>query len=153
MSSGTVLQTGTPEDVFARPQHTDVAAAVGMETVAAGSVLGRSNGSVTLRVGNAELIAADPQDNLSEYFVCIRGENITLETGRAGQSSARNHLPGLVREISSAGSLWRVTVDVGCDVVALVTKQALEDLSLVRGARVFAVFKASAVHLIGRHVS
>jgi molybdate transport system ATP-binding protein len=153
MSSGTVLQTGTPQDVFARPQHTDVAAAVGMETVAAGSVIGRSNGSVTLQVGNAELIAADPQDNLSDYFVCIRGENVTLETGQAGQSSARNHIPGVVREIAPAGSLWKVTVDIGCDVVALVTRQALEDLSLTKGVQVFAAFKASAVHLIGRHTA
>jgi len=153
MSNGTVLQAGTPQDVFARPQHTDVAAAVGMETVAAGSVIERGNGSVTLRVGSAELIGADPQDNLSEYFVCIRGENVTLETGRAGQSSARNHIPGTVREIAPAGSLCRVTVDIGCDIVALVTRQALEDLSLARGSRVFAVFKASAVHLIGRHTA
>jgi molybdate transport system ATP-binding protein len=153
MSSGAVLQTGRPQDVFARPQHTDVAAAVGMETVVAGSVIARSNGSVTLRVGGAELIGADPQDNLSEYFVCIRGENVTLETGRAGQSSARNHIPGVVREIASAGSLCRVTVDIGCDLVALVTRQALEDLSLAKGSQVFAVFKASAVHLIGRHTA
>jgi molybdate transport system ATP-binding protein len=153
MSSGKVLQTGTPQDVFARPQHTDVAAAVGMETVTSGSVTGRSNGSLTLRVGGAELVAADPQDNLSEYFVCIRGENVTLETGRTGQSSARNHIPGVVREIAPAGSLLRVTVDIGCDIVALVTRQALEDLSLAAGVQVFAVFKASAVHLIGRHIS
>ena len=153
MSSGAVLQTGTPQDVFARPQHTDVAAAVGMETLAAGSVIARSEGCVTLRVGNAQLIAADPKDNQTDYFVCIRGENITLETGRAAQSSARNHIPGIVREIAPAGSVWKVTVDVGCDVVALVTKQALEDLSLTTGTQVFAVFKASAVHLIGRNTS
>jgi molybdopterin-binding protein len=32
--------------------------------------------------------------------------------------------------------------------VALVTRQAVEDLQLAAGAEVFAVFKASAVHLI-----
>jgi molybdate transport system ATP-binding protein len=153
MSGGIVLQTGTPQDVFARPQHAAVAAAVGMETVAMGSVKERANGSLTLQVGRAELIAVDPQDGQSEYFVCIRGENVTLETGRAGQSSARNHLRGVVREISPAGSIWKVTVDVGCDIVALVTRQALDDLSLAYGSEVFAVFKASAVHLISHDVS
>jgi molybdate transport system ATP-binding protein len=150
MSGGVVLQTGSPQDVFAKPQHADVAAAVGMETVAVGSVVSRDNSSVTLRVGGVELIAVDPQDGQSEYFVCIRGENVTLETGRAGQSSARNHLRGVLREIVPAGSLWKVTVDVGCDLVALVTRQALEDMGLTVGSEVFAVFKASAVHLIGR---
>jgi molybdate transport system ATP-binding protein len=150
MSKGSVLQSGTPQDVFAKPEHADVAAAVGVETVAIGSVISRNNGSLLLRVGRAELIAVDPGDAQSQYFACIRGENVTLETGRAGQSSARNHLHGIVREISPAGPVWRVTVDVGCDVVALVTRQALEDLSLTAGSEVFAVFKASAVHLIGR---
>jgi molybdate transport system ATP-binding protein len=150
MSGGNVLQTGTPQDVFARPQHADVAAAVGVETVAVGSVIRRNNGSLTLQVGRAELIAVDPQDNQQEYFVCIRGENVTLETGHTGQSSARNHIPGIVREIAPAGSVWKVTVDVGCDLVALVTRQALEDLSLATGSEIFTVFKASAVHLIGR---
>jgi molybdate transport system ATP-binding protein len=150
MSGGTVLQTGSPQEVFARPKHAAVAAAVGMETVVPGTVIARGDGSVCLRVGGAELIAADPQDSQSEYFVCIRGENVLLETGRAGHSSARNHLRGVVREVVPAGNLWKVTVDVGCDVVALVTRQALDDLSLQAGSEVYAVFKASAVHLIGR---
>jgi molybdate transport system ATP-binding protein len=150
MSRGSVLQTGAPAEVFARPQHAEVAAAVGMETVAPGVVKERGNGSMTLQVGNAELVAVDPQDSQFNYFVCIRGENVTLETGRANQSSARNHLQGVVKEIVTAGTLWKVTVDVGTDIVALLTRQALEDMALREGSEVHAVFKASAVHLIGR---
>jgi molybdate transport system ATP-binding protein len=150
MSRGGVLQTGAPQDVFARPQHAEVAAAVGMETVVAGSVKERQAGSLILRAGRADLVAVDPQDGQNDYFVCIRGDNVTIETQRAGQSSARNHLPGVVREVTPAGSLWRVTVDVGCEVVALLTRPAVEDMNLRPGAEVFAVFKASAVHLIAR---
>jgi len=150
MSRGSILQTGAPQDVFARPQHAEVAAAVGMETVAAGSVKERQDGSVVVSIGKVELVAVDPADGRSHYFVCIRGENITLETGRAGQSSARNHLRGLVKEITPTGSVWKVIVDVGFDVAALLTRQALDDMGLTPGAEVVAVFKASAVHLIGR---
>jgi molybdate transport system ATP-binding protein len=153
MSRGAVLQTGTPQDVFARPQHEDVAAAVGVETVATGSVCSRADGSVTLQVGGAQLTAVDPGDTQSQYFVCIRGENVTLETGRAEHSSARNHLRGVVRQITPAGPIWKVTVDVGSDIVALVTRQAIEDLQLAPGREVFAVFKASAVHLIGKQTT
>jgi molybdopterin-binding protein len=108
------------------------------------------NAILSLRVGQATLIAVDPGDAQKEYFVCIRGENVTLEKGHAGQSSARNHLRGVIREIAPAGLLWKVTVDVGCDLAALVTRQALEDMTLSVGSEVFAVFKASAVHLIAR---
>jgi molybdate transport system ATP-binding protein len=150
MSRGAVLQTGAPAEVFARPQHAEVAAAVGMETVAHGVVKERLNGALTLQVGQAELVAVDPQDSQSQYFVCIRGENVTLETGRADQSSARNHLRGVVKEVAPSGAVWKVTVDVGTDVVALLTRQAVDDMGLTSGSEVYAVFKASAVHLIAR---
>jgi molybdopterin-binding protein len=82
--------------------------------------------------------------------VCIRGEDVTLEKGKAEQSSARNHLNGVVAAITPAGVLTKVVLDVGFELVALVTRQAVADLGLKQGDEVFAVFKASAVHLISR---
>src|SRR5207302_6440084 len=82
------------------------------------------------------------------FYVCIRGEDVTLEKGRAEQSSARNHLRGTIREIAPAGILTKVMIDAGFELVALVTRQAAADLELKKGSEIFAVFKASAVHLI-----
>jgi molybdate transport system ATP-binding protein len=152
MSRGVVLQEGTPQEVFAKPQHAEVASAVGMENLVAGRVHERTADVVKLHVGTADLYAADPNGDHTDYFVCIRGENVTLETGRAGQSSARNNLRGRVKEISPTGSLMKVVVDVGFDIVALVTHQAMTDMQLSPGVEVSAVFKASAVHLIPREV-
>jgi len=147
MSRGTVLQKGAPQDVFTKPQHEDVASAVGMENLLTGRVKERVD-VVVLEVGRAELHAVDPMDGYSEYFVCIRGENVTLESGRAGLSSARNRLQGTVVETLPVGSLIKVIVNVGFDLAALVTRQACADMALERGAEVMASFKASAVHLI-----
>src|SRR5438477_23420 len=131
-----------------RPPHREVAAAVGVETVVAGQVHRRDSGVAVLRVGSADLAAADPGGADDEFYVCIRGEDVTLEKGRAEQSSARNHLRGTVVEIAPAGILTKVMIDVGFELVALVTRQAAADLQLTKGAGIFAVFKASAVHLI-----
>jgi molybdate transport system ATP-binding protein len=151
-NGGRILQTGPPQEVFTRPQHREVAAAVGVETVVAGRVLNRGAGVAILEVGIAQLSAADSGGDGTEFYVCIRSEDVTLEKGRAQQSSARNHLRGVVAAVTPAGILTRVIVDVGFEVVALVTRQAVEDLGLVAGTEVFAVFKASAVHLIPRGV-
>jgi molybdate transport system ATP-binding protein len=148
MAGGRILQTGPPQEVFTRPQHREVAAAVGVETVAAGRLLSRTGGVATLEVGSTQLVAADPGNDATDFYVCIRSEDVTLEKGRAQQSSARNHLRGTVATLIPAGVLTRVIVDVGFELVALVTRQAVEDLQLTAGAEVFAVFKASAVHLI-----
>ena len=150
MSGGRVLQTGGPQEVLTRPLHREVAAAVGVETVVAGRVKRRETGVVVLEVGSGELAAADPGNGDSDFYVCIRGEDVTIERGRAEQSSARNHLRGKILDAAPAGVLMKVTVDVGFELVALVTRQAIADLELVKGLEVFAVFKASAVHLIPR---
>jgi molybdate transport system ATP-binding protein len=150
MKRGQILQIGPPDEVFTRPQHRDVAAAAGVETVVAGSVQRRESDLLWLRVGSGELAAADPGGAETEFYVCIRGEDVTLEKGRAEQSSARNHLRGTVLEIAPAGVLMRVTLDAGFRLAALITRQAVADLGLAEGAEVFAVFKASAVHLIPR---
>jgi len=146
MHRGRVLQTGPPHDVLTRPQHREVASIVGVETVVTGRTKSRTHGVVLLQVGDAEVFAAEKEG--TEFHVCIRGEDVTLEKGRAEQSSARNHMKGTVRDVSAAGILMKVVVDVGFDLIALVTRQAVEDLSLSRGMDVYAVFKASAVHLI-----
>jgi molybdate transport system ATP-binding protein len=148
MSGGRVLQTGPPEEIFTRPQHREVAAAVGVETVITGRIQRREAGIAVLQVGSGQLAAADPGGEDVDFYVCIRGDDVTLEKGRADQSSARNHLRGTVAEIAAAGILTKVIVDVGFELVALVTRQAVADLELTKGAEVFAVFKASAVHLI-----
>ena len=148
MSGGRVLQVGPPSEVFARPQHPEVASAVGMETVVTGRIRRREAGVALLDVGSGQLVAADPGGDALDFYVCIRAEDVTLEKGRAEQSSARNHLRGTVRQISVAGVLTRVTIDAGFEIVALVTRQAAADLELSNGTEIFVVFKASAVHLI-----
>jgi molybdate transport system ATP-binding protein len=148
MSGGRVLQTGPPQEVFTRPQHPEVATAAGVETVITGRIRWREGGVALLDIGSAQLATADPGGEEEDFYVCIRGEDVTLEKGRAEQSSARNHLRGTVSDIAVAGVLTKVIIDVGFELVALVTRQAAADLALVKGAEIFAVFKASAVHLI-----
>jgi molybdate transport system ATP-binding protein len=148
MNRGVVLQQGAPQDVFAKPQHAEVASAVGMENLLAGRLIARTSDVAAIRVGTAEIYAVNPDDGYAEYFVCIRGENVTLETERAGLSSARNHLRGTVVEIFPAGSLLKIVVDIGFAVAALVTRQAVIDMGIEKGSGVYVAFKASAVHLI-----
>jgi len=153
MNAGRVLQTGPPQEVFTRPRHPDVALAVGVETLVTGRIRTREQGVAILEVGSTQLFAADPGGEEMEFYISIRAEDVTVEKGRAEHSSARNHIRGRVSEIVLAGVLMKVTLDVGFRLVALVTRQAAADLELSKEAEIFAVFKASAVHLIPKHPS
>jgi molybdate transport system ATP-binding protein len=148
LAAGCILQTGAPEEVFSRPARLEVAAAVGVETVVAARAVERRYGIVTLEAAGRRIAAVDPGGGGSDFYVCLRGEDVTIEKGEGARSSARNHLVGAVVEVVPAGALSRVTVDVGFPIAALVTRPAAADLGVAPGERVAAVFKASAVHLI-----
>src|SRR3989304_7854046 len=69
---------------------------------------------------------------------------------RPAATSARNRLSAVVRRVVNTGPQVRVELDAGFPLVALITKQSLEELGLAEGSPVVASFKATAVHLIPR---
>ncbi len=150
MAGGRVLQTGSPEEVFSRPVDTEVAAIVGVETVMMGRLADRKEDLVALEVGGVRLWALETGGKGEEFYICIRAEDVTVETGDGPSSSARNHLRGRVTAVHPAGPVSRVSIDCGFALTALVTRQSAQDLGLAPGAPVTATIKASAVHLIPR---
>ena len=61
--------------------------------------------------------------------------------------SARNTLPGTIRKIEMGAVNAQVTIEValGINIVSIITVDAVENLSLAEGKRVYAVIKASSV--------
>ncbi len=150
LNEGRVLQEGTPQAVFNRPQNAETARIVGIETAIDGRVLETIDGLATVDVAGVKLHALAEEGIGPEVFVCIRGEDVVLERGGVGATSARNRLHGTVNDVSSMGALVRVGVDCGFSLSAVVTRSAVEDLHLVAGVPVVASIKAGAVHLVPR---
>ncbi|HVN80025.1 MAG TPA: ABC transporter ATP-binding protein [Terriglobia bacterium] len=149
--AGRIQQTGPIQEVFSYPANEVVARSVGVETVLPGRIVAASNALVTVEVGPVRLTAVDPGDLPSpEVHVCIRAEDVILETRAGGQDSARNHLSGRITSVLPEGVLTRVAMDCGVPIMALVTRQSGEDLHLRQGDRVAAVIKATSIHLVSR---
>ena len=148
--NGRIRQVGAPEDVFAAPADEEVATFVGVETIALGRIRSVERGLALINVAGQLVEAATAREPGSEVLVCLRPEDVVLSPAqdRLGPTSARNHLPAVVRRILPAGPHARVELDAGFGMVALITKQSLEELALAPGSRVTASFKATAVHLI-----
>jgi molybdopterin-binding protein len=65
------------------------------------------------------------------------------------QTSARNRLPGRVRDVRIEGLMARVDIQVGDNhVVALISAEAATDLQLQVGDRVSALVKATSVMVV-----
>lgn len=150
LNQGRVCQSGDIQQVFDRPTDLAVAQILGVETVTLGQVESVAEGMVTLRVGTARLLAADPGGLGRQAFACIRGEDVAVERKDSNltETTARNRLPAHITALQPEGPLVRLKLDCGFSLEALVTRQACVDLRLLEGDQVCAILKATAVHLI-----
>jgi molybdopterin-binding protein len=144
-------QTGPPEQVFAAPADQEVAAFVGVETILPGKVISNLEGGLILDVKGRQLEAIGSLESGQEVYFCLRPEDITLWPAKdVPHSSARNRIPGQIKEFIPQGPLVQVVIDCGFPLVALITRASKEEMGLVEEQPVIASFKASAVHLIER---
>ena len=150
LSGGGIRQVGPVHEVFSRPIDVQVAASVGVETVVPGEIVESAESLVTARVGAVQVRAAQAGVVSRAVYVCIRAEDVILESSPHGDVSARNRWAGSVTAIQPEGGVVRVTVDCGFSLNALITRPAYDELRLTQGSTVTAVVKATAVHLIPR---
>lgn len=151
MVDGQVRQYGPVHEVLSRPCDWEVARVVGTDTVVPGEIVGDAEGLVTVSVGSTRL-AALPDANLGRHvWVCIRAEEVVLQSHPDGSSSARNRLPGVITAIHPEGPMLRVELDCGFPLAAFITRQSVEELHLHVGSSVTALLKVPAVHLISRN--
>jgi molybdopterin-binding protein len=122
----------------------------GIETVLLAEVVGLTEGLAEVLIGGVRLWALAEEVQLGRAFVSIRGEDVILETGAGRPSSPRNRLAARVCALVRDGPMVRITLDCGFPLVALVTRQACEELRLQPGDGVTALIKAPSVHLFGR---
>ena len=150
LMGGRLRQTGSANEVFSSPVDEEVAAFVGVENIIPGRVRSVVDGLGAVEVAAGVVETATALEAGTEVLVCLRPEDVVLsrEADAYPSVSARNHVRATVARVRSTGPYVRVEIDAGFPLVALVTKQSREDLSLEPGASVFATFKATAVHLI-----
>ena len=154
MIGGKLRQAGAVESVFDCPADTDVAEAVGVETVCPARVISRSAGLVTVEIAHARLVAVDSGDTGepgADLFACIRAESVTIERNAPGNpTSARNRLPARILSVTAEGPLARVVLDCGFRLTAIVTRQSKEEMRLREGEEVIAVVKATSIQIVPR---
>ena len=161
LDCGKLLQQGAPETVLRKPATPWIADFVGAENVLAGDARPIRDTSPDWRDGSdleeLEHAVAFNTGALTLYALghvlpgpahaVIRAEEIMLSLGPR-TTSVRNQFHGVVSDVSAAGALTRVTVQVtGTPLVAALTTRSASELDLAPGREVWVAFKAMSVHL------
>jgi tungstate transport system ATP-binding protein len=149
MNEGKIVQIGLPAEVMDHPADLFVASFVGMETVMTGSVVEASEGVFTVSISGHHLQVAGVATPGGKVVCGIRPEHVTLGTEPpGGEPAIRNVLSGKILKILPLGLFYKVYLHCGFMVVAFITRQFGENLSLRVGEDITASFEATAVHVI-----
>ena len=148
MEDGRIIQEGAPTDILLEPATSFAAAFAGAELLLNGIVESTEAGLVTVRAGEARLVAigaGDPQAGTSVH-VSYRPEDVVLALPEhVGPSSAINRFNLRVAAVIPAGPLVRVRLAGEPELTALVTQRSADSLSLEPGRAIVAQLKATAL--------
>ena len=147
---GRIAQVGAPATVFGTPATEEVARFVGFENILPARVLAANAGTMDVEVSGVLMRARGSGVPAESGVVCIRAEDIRLS--RSGSvhlvSDRATLLSGAVRRIVPMGGAFRIHMDLGFELGALVSRHMAEALALIVGDSVCATVPASAVHFI-----
>jgi len=148
MMNGTIVQVGTPDDIFYKPMTKEIARFVKIENIWEGKVTDKKEEELFIDVNGKQIVA------LSDHFkvgdgvrLIIRPEDILIGKG---STSARNEFKGKVTSIVKHGFYHIVRVDCGFQVEVAVTKQSIENMGIKEGKEINIFFKATAIQVIKR---
>ncbi|MGR2752909.1 ABC transporter ATP-binding protein [Agromyces arachidis] len=147
---GRIHQAGDPGDVFDRPADVRVAAAVGMDTIAPGRLVGAREAA--LDAGGIRLFTdAAPPGLTPEVAVCLRAGDVGIApAGSRRPDAATNVVPARVATVDESGDVLRVGLDAGFPLACVLTRHEAGRVPLAVGSRVDAVVASAAVHLAPR---
>ncbi len=165
IQDGSVVQIGTPEDVFTHPQNAFVADFTGAETIWHGKAEECRDGLCIVRtLAGVRVETVADVDVGGSVVLAIRPEDVALESASPASSppatSVRNRWCGQVDSVTPAGPLVRVVVRLDCEpgitpvfggegeVISLITRASAEELGIEAGRRVTVGVKATALHVL-----
>jgi molybdate transport system permease protein len=144
LDGGRVVQDAPTSTVVAAPRTRWLA-----ELMGANAYDGTRRGDVIELATGGHLVVAADDAATGAVLAVVAAHAVALHRSEPA-GSARNHWPVVVQELVALGSRVRVRCSGRPDVTAEVTPQAVAELGLAEGERVWAAVKATEVAVVER---
>ena len=141
LDEGRVVQDGSPAEVARRPANPFVARLVGLNLLRGTA----SDGDVALAGGG--VLRTEDRSLTGSVLAVVRPSAVLLQRAEPVVTSARNTWVGEVRSLEPTGDRVRVSVAGPPDLLVDVTPQAVAELQLAVGDRVWTSAKATDVEV------
>jgi molybdate transport system ATP-binding protein len=153
--AGRVAAAGVPLEILGGAVSARVARITGVENIFEGVVIKRDGAAGTMTVEVKDRTGACSLDvplgreaEGQRVRVAIRSGDILIATEELLQTSARNILPGHISAIEERAAQSIVKVQSGVAWTASVTRQAVKELGLVPGQKIWMAVKTYSCYLL-----
>ncbi|MFA7420064.1 MAG: ABC transporter ATP-binding protein [Melioribacteraceae bacterium] len=143
MENGTLVHVAAPEEVFRHPKSEFIAHFIGAKNFFRGNLktIPQSDLKEFSVNGISMFCLTDVEDG--EVFLTIQPEEISI-SAEAEKGSSRNHFKGKIIDIAPAKVGFEVIVNIGTELIALISGDSKKELKLEIGKEVWVNFKASS---------
>ena len=152
IADGEIMARGEPHRLLTAPSAMPIAQLTGIENILFLPVTAsdKARGLTSLEIGSQSLIIPYMDAEVGEVVpVAIRAEDIIISLEPNLSISARNILPGKIRNLDIKNERTWVSILVERHHLAVkITHEAREQLQLTEGLAVYCVIKASAINLM-----
>lgn len=148
MNAGRIVTYGPAEDVAGLAVDEWSAGFLGIEPAQPGRVTAVESGLATVQAGATTVYLAGAPSVGTDLYLSVRPEDVVLFAAdtELPPTTARNRLDAVVTDMEPRGATLYATLDAGgLRLAATVSRAAAAELGVTVGARLLAVFKASAV--------
>lgn len=146
MEHGELVHIASPEEIFNHPKSEFVAHFIGVKNFFRGTLRSIAKSELKAFKTKGLIISCLTDAPDGDAFLMIGPDEINISIARQ-PSSSRNHFRGTIKDIAHARLGYEVTVDVGSDMVVIITAESRKSLKLDIGKRVWLSFKASSCRI------
>jgi len=143
MENNRLVHVAPPEEIFKHPKSEFVAHFIGTKNFFSGKLKSINNTDLKEFSSSGIKIFCLTDITDGEAFLTIQPEEITISTVSESGSS-RNHFAGKIIDIAPAKQGMEITVNIGVDIIVIISKESMIGLNLGIGKETWINFKASS---------
>lgn len=154
MNQGTVEQTASPHDVYAKPRSPYVARFMGGQNVLSGTLRAVESGTAVIDGPDGAQFRVPVEDHQPEsgreVYLAVRRDLIELRREEAGSEKADNALRGVIEGVEYQGIYFKITLSpkAGEEFIVIEPEAAFFAHPVAAGDRVVAIWGREHAHLL-----
>ena len=147
---GCLEQEDTAQRVFECPANPEVAAFLGVENIFEGLLTEKQGDIASVQVGDQVIFARSDLPKDTPVCMYIHAISVAVRANSVNRAQGQNAIAGTVTMLLPHGDLWKITIDVGVPLYALLSADEVKNADITIGKKVAACFDPDAVHLGAR---